>query len=169
MMRRTTMQALSRVRKVVGYLATDRWLVVSALLLVSATRFALCILRVRRAARLLGWLVPGRPGKPPDPSLADRVVRAVMRASRVVPGATCLTQALAAQVLLERHRRPTRLHIGVFRDGRQQVVRGHAWVESEGKVVVGGHDLSTYVPLASLEGRARDAAMPASGGTWRGR
>jgi hypothetical protein len=168
MIPRTTMGALSRGRKVVGYLATDRWLLVSALFLVSATRLGLWVLPVRGVGRVLGWVVSRKPEVTRDPSLADRVAGAVTRASRVVPGATCLTQALAAQVLLERHGRPTRLHIGVFRDGRQ-AVRGHAWVESEGKVVLGGRDLSTYVPLASLEGRARDAVMPARGGAWRGR
>jgi hypothetical protein len=152
------MQALSRARKAVGYLATDRWLVVSALLLVSATRFALCILPVRRAARLLGWLVPGRPGKPPDPSLADRVAAAIMHASRVVPGAACLTQALAAQVLLERHGVPTRLHIGIVRDG-QQAVRGHAWVETQGMIVIGGIMAGQWRPLLTVEG-ARTWSSP---------
>jgi hypothetical protein len=168
-MMRRTMGVLSHGRRIVGCLAADQALLASSLILVPAIRTGLWVFPVRIVVRILAWLVPRRRAVTMDPSLADRVVRAVTRASRVVPGATCLTQALAAQVLLERHGRPTRLHIGVFRDGRQQVVRGHAWVESEGKVVVGGRDLSTYVPLASLEGRAQDAAMPASGGAWRGR
>lgn len=158
MMHRTTMQALSRARKVVGYLATDRWLVVSALLLVSATRLALCILPVRRAARILGWLVPGRPQNTPDPPLADRVVTAVMHASRVVPGAVCLTQALAAQVLLERHGFPTRLHIGIVCDG-QQAVRGHAWVETQGMIVIGGAMAGQWSPVLTVEG-ARTWSSP---------
>jgi hypothetical protein len=168
MIPRSTMGALSRGRKVVGYLAADRGLLVSALCLVSAIRVGLWVLPVRMVGRVLGWVVFRRPEITRDPLLADRVARAITRASRVVPGATCLTQALAAQVLLERHGLPTRLHIGVVRDGGQ-AVRGHAWVESGGKVVMGGRDLSTYVPLTSFEGLMWDAAMPARGGAWRGR
>jgi hypothetical protein len=168
MIPRTTMRALSRGRKVVDCLAADRGLLVSALCLVSAIRLGLLGLPVRMVGRVLGWLVSREPGVTRDPSLADRVARAVTRASRVIPGATCLPQALAAQVLLERHGLPTRLHIGVVRDGRQ-AVQGHAWVESGGKIVMGERDLSTYVTLASFEGRVWHAAMPARGGAWRGR
>jgi hypothetical protein len=164
----TTMGVLSRGRKVIGCLAADRGLLVSALCLVSAIRLGLLVLPLRMVGRVLGWLVSREPGVARDLALANRVARAVTRAGRVIPSATCLTQALAAQLLLERHGFPARLHIGVVRDGRQ-AVRGHAWVESGGKVVIGGPDLSTYVPLASLEGRMWDAATPAGGGASRGR
>lgn len=154
MMRRITMGLLSGGRKVVGCLAADRWLLVSALCLVPAIRFGLCVLPVRAVGRVLGWLVSGKPGVARDPSLADRVARAVTRASRVVPGATCLTQALATQVLLERHGLPTRLHIGVVRDGGQ-AVRGHAWVESQGMIVIGGAMSGQWSPLLTVEGVRR--------------
>jgi hypothetical protein len=159
MMRGIPMGPLSRGRKVVGYLATNGWLLLSALFLVSVARLGLCILPVRRVARLLGWLVPGKPETPIDPSLADRVAAAVTHAGRVVPGATCLTQALAAQVLLERHGVPTRLHIGFFRDG-QQAVRGHAWVESQGRTVIGGAVPGHWSPLLTVEGARIWSAPP---------
>jgi hypothetical protein len=165
----TTMGVLSRGRTVVGScFAADRGLLVSALCLVLAIRIGLWVLPVRMVARTLGSFVSRKPAETLDPSLADRVARGVTQAGRVVPGATCLIRALAVQVLLERHGFPARLHIGVVRDGRQ-AVRGHAWVETGGKVVMGGPDLSTYVPLASLEGRVWDAATPAGGGASRGR
>jgi hypothetical protein len=30
-------------------------------------------------------------------------------------------------------------------------LRAHAWVKSEGRVVIGGHDLGRYAPLIALQ------------------
>jgi hypothetical protein len=45
---------------------------------------------------------------------------------------------------------PSRLHIGVRRDSRNRF-QAHAWVESETRIVVGGHAGSAYTPLLVLE------------------
>lgn len=150
MIPRTTMGALSRGRKVVGCLATDPELLISALVLVPAIRLGLWLLPMRVVGRALGAIVRRKPGSAPDPSLAYRVSRAVGRASRMVPGATCLTQALAAQALLERYGLPTRLHIGLIRD-EGQAVRGHAWVESQGAAVIGAAMSGRWSPLLIVE------------------
>jgi hypothetical protein len=155
----TTMGALSRGRKVLGHLATDRGLLISALCLVSAIRLGLLVFRVRMVGRVLAWLIPRKPEVTRDPSIADRVTRVVLLASRVVPGATCLTQALAAHVLLERHGFPTRLHIGVVREGAQ-TTRGHAWVESQGMIVIGGAMSGGWSPLFTVEGARRWSPRP---------
>jgi transglutaminase superfamily protein len=76
------------------------------------------------------------------------VVWAVRRVSRAVPGATCLTQALAAQVLLSRRGYASRLRIGVAHapgDG----LRAHAWLESDGLIVLGGAPVEAYTPLSA--------------------
>ena len=85
-----------------------------------------------------------------DPSLPDRVARAVRRVSRVVPGATCLTQALVAQALLERRGLPTRLQIGIRDKG--QAMQAHAWLESFGTTVIGGAPSEEWTPLLTIEG-----------------
>jgi hypothetical protein len=75
----------------------------------------------------------------------------VETASRRTPGLkTCLAQALAAQVLLTRRGYPALLRIGVAKGERQQL-QAHAWVESEGKIVIGGSELERYTPLAVLK------------------
>jgi hypothetical protein len=77
-----------------------------------------------------------------------RIVWAVELASRYVP-ATCLSRALSAQVLLARRGYPVLLHFGAVKeDGR---FLAHAWLESEGQVVIGGHVLEPYIPLGTLE------------------
>jgi hypothetical protein len=64
----------------------------------------------------------------------------VTTAARYVPRATCLTQALAAQWLFAWFGHPTLLRIGVAK-GSGKPLRAHAWLESEGRVVVGGESL----------------------------
>lgn len=71
-------------------------------------------------------------GLPPE-----RVAWAVVSASLVVPAATCLVQALAAQLLLGRRGCATQLRIGVARGDAGQI-EAHAWLENDGTIVIGG-------------------------------
>ena len=87
-----------------------------------------------------------------DPASMNRAVWAVELASRYVPRATCLTQALAAQVLLARRGCPARLTIGVAKSQEEQI-EAHAWIESHGQILIGDiKDLSRYTPLPPLGG-----------------
>ena len=82
---------------------------------------------------------------------ADNVSWAVEVASRHTPGVkTCLNQALAAQVLLARRGHPAVLRIGVAK-GKEAHLRAHAWVESEGKIVIGGTGVERFAPFPVLE------------------
>lgn len=76
-----------------------------------------------------------------------RIAAAVARASTTIPGATCLTQAVASVILLRWHSLPATLRIGVAKSGAQ--LAAHAWVESCGAVVIGGTaaELAQYQPL----------------------
>jgi hypothetical protein len=84
---------------------------------------------------------------------ARQLAWAIERVSRYVPAATCLTQALAALVLFSRAGIEARLHIGVAKDERGRLL-AHAWVESEGRTVIGGWELERYRTLAVFEGDA---------------
>ena len=59
--------------------------------------------------------------------------------------------ALDTQVLLSRRGHPTLHHIGVAK-GEEGCLEAHAWLESRGKVVIGGSELERYTPLLALEG-----------------
>jgi hypothetical protein len=83
----------------------------------------------------------------------DAIVWAVRRASRLIPGATCLTQALAGRILLARAGHLSELRIGV-RKNPGTGFEAHAWLEHGGQVVLGGlDDLSRYVPMRSAGNR----------------
>ena len=80
-----------------------------------------------------------------------RVGWAIRKAANHVPRATCLTQALAAQLLLSRFHYASQLCIGIARkeDGGMDA---HAWIEAEGRVVIGGEELERFTRMPDLTG-----------------
>ena len=76
---------------------------------------------------------------------ADRYSWAVTVASRRVPKATCLTQALALQSLLTRAGYESDLRIGVATSDAGRF-EAHAWLESEGRILIGG-DVGRFTVL----------------------
>jgi len=142
---------VTRLRKLLSVSAPDRYLLVGAVFLCGAIRVGLWLLPLRAFQRALCRISQrsDRLGRE-DQISPERIAWAVDVASRFVPGSTCLTGALATQVLLERRNHRACLYLGLTRtpsDG----IKGHAWVEGEKGVVIGGRDLSQYVPLASWE------------------
>ena len=96
----------------------------------------------RNGARLAG-----------DRAVLDQVPWAVTVAGRYVPGrTTCLSRALTVQGMLARLGYPSRLHVGVLR-GKQGEVEGHAWVECEGRILIGGtpSEIGKFTPLAVFD------------------
>ena len=85
-----------------------------------------------------------------DQSARERIAWAVAVASEYVPNATCLTQALAALVLLQREGYGTCLRIGVARSAEGQF-EAHAWLERDGRILVGGSGFGRYVTLLELK------------------
>jgi hypothetical protein len=81
----------------------------------------------------------------------EALVLAVRRVGRAVPCASCLTQALAAEVLLRRAGHTPRVRIGLRRDDFG-ALRAHAWVENRGQVVLGDAEVEGFTPLPALEG-----------------
>jgi hypothetical protein len=104
------------------------------------------VVKFRLALSLLPWrhliAFTNRPtGRPARGLTAERMEWAVRSASRGVPRATCLTQALALNQLLASEDYPCVLHIGVSNDGGG--FAAHAWVELHG------------IPLLSNEAMVR--------------
>ena len=144
---------MKRLRRFVRLSATEQWLLLKAALLLVVIRVGLWFVPFQALRRLLTRAVDIQVGPWwPKQISVERVAWAVEVASRYTPGfRTCLTQALATQVLLARRDHPALVRIGVAR-GEGDKFEAHAWVESEGKVVIGGHDLERYTRLAALEG-----------------
>jgi len=148
---------MKRLRKFMRLPAAERRLLMKAILLLCAVKVGLGLLPFQTLRRLLANLavLPVGLRDVEDPRSIERIVWAVELAGRLVPRAsTCLTQALTAQVLLLRRGHPALVHIGTVK-GESGEFQAHAWVESGGEVLIGGHELEQYSPLAILEGERR--------------
>lgn len=82
----------------------------------------------------------------------EDTARAVAAASRRLPGgATCLTQALVCNAMLQRRGYATRLRIGVAAGEGKDRIAAHAWVEMDNRVIIGElDDLARFAPLRPL-------------------
>lgn len=137
------------IRKFLDLPPAKRELLIKALLLEGAVRTGLWLLPFPHLQKLVLRLAE----KPADDRAnivsADDLAWAISTASRFVPKATCLTQAMAAKILFGTYGYESLLKIGVARgeDGR---MRAHAWLEIQGRAVVGGPECE-YTPLLSME------------------
>jgi len=103
------------------------------------------VLRLQRKARAAN----GHEARA-DPEAVDRITRAVVRASRLVPGSRCLAQALAAQILLGRRGHAAELRIGVARAPTGKLL-AHAWLEEGGRAIFERPHPDSYQPLTRID------------------
>ena len=127
----------------------DRRLLWQAWRLLATVRVGLWLLPFARLRKALERRSATSGESPPtSPRVSSETIAwAVNVASDYVPGTdTCLPQALTAQCLLARHGHPAELCFGVARD-EQDSFKAHAWVESDGKVVIGARELERFTPM----------------------
>lgn len=135
--------------------AADRRLLILSVCLVGLVRTGLWLLPFRVLWRLLARFEPQSGAAPAaEPMAVKRICWAVRLTSRYIPSASCLTQALAAKVLLRRRGHAAKLRIGVAK-GVVANFEAHAWVEVDGRVVIGGSDsrLKRYTGLPEFHER----------------
>lgn len=121
------MSALARFFTLSG---ADRLLVLRAATALVTVRVALSLVSTQR---LRQWAAGMRVPEKRQP--IERIAWAVSAVSRRMPGATCLVSAFALQHLLSREGHPSSLHIGVAKRDRR--FAAHAWVEVEGRTLIG--------------------------------
>jgi hypothetical protein len=137
-----------RLDKFAALPAADRALLLRSLILIAGVRIALWILPFRTIHR---WTVNTASRARKRAPLCRRPIPVlttiVQVVARRVPDASCLTQALATQILLAQAGHPSALRIGVQRDAGK--FKAHAWVECGGRIVIGdvpGLDEFTVLP-----------------------
>ena len=92
----------------------------------------------------------GEPSPETERELRTMVWAVTAVGNRLFPTTPCLTQAVVVHRLFRRRGRSSELRIGVRKDGRGRF-GAHAWVESDGEIVIGGEGLSAgFVPLTSV-------------------
>jgi len=141
-------------RKFLRLKTAERALLLRAVFGVMAARIMLLVAPLPGVRRVVWRMLSAASALAPGHCCpAERVTWAVAVAAKWSPfGSTCLAAALVGQALLSRHGHPARLRIGVRRE-QDRTFAAHAWLESEGKVVVGGPAsvIDRYKPLPELE------------------
>lgn len=142
---------MRRVRIFLRLDASERRLVIRCACVLVAMRLGARLMPVRRLHALVARRARGRGGQASrSHHSAERIAWAVRAAALVIPGATCLPRALTAWMMLRRHGHPAQLRIGIARaDGNS--FAGHAWVESDGEIVLGGENGLRYTPMHVVE------------------
>ena len=127
--------------------ASRRWLLCKA---VSKLAVASVGLRLVSFKRLQNF-IQARPSRKSENRRYDpqELTDALLRGSRYVPGSTCLVQALAGRWLLLREGYSPELRIGV---STANGFEAHAWLELEGKVLIGGLEESArFTPFPPIQ------------------
>lgn len=145
---------LRRLRSFGALTSGDRALALRAILWLGVMRMALPRVSLER---LRAWIDERASRRAEPPSVSAREIRRAMsRAERTLPGATCLARSLAAELLLRSAGHATRLSIGVANATERELpLDAHAWIESDGVVVAGdAAELGRYTVLVTFSSPA---------------
>jgi len=133
-------------RRLAGLTPDRRRLVLRSLLVVVGVRVGLTALSFARLRNVLRKLERRTtPEAEASRPAVDELVWAVGASSRYVPRATCLVQALALELLLERSGRAAAVQIGVAKENGD--LKAHAWVESEGRRLLEDSEPTRFASL----------------------
>ncbi len=140
------MAQFSKLRHLSG---TDHRLLVRTFWVVAGVRLRLSLLPFSANRSLIQNPPPVRTHR----SLAaapDRIAWAVRAVSRMIPQATCLTQALSGQKLLAQAGYASKVVVGVAKS-EQGALNAHAWLEYNEQYLLGGSQDNSFILMPSLE------------------
>lgn len=129
---------MQRCRRFLALERDDRSLVLEAVMLIGIVQVGLRTVPLWLLRRVLEGVKTLRARTRPAGS---RIAWAINAAAPVLPRRSCLSDALAADVMLCRRGYPSTLWFGVkpFKD-HAAALEAHAWVESDGAIVAGALD-----------------------------
>lgn len=139
------------IRRFIALSRFEKAVVLEAVILLFLVRLALSILSL---PRILGALQKLGPLLKFPPLSGRRVLELVEKSSRRLPfKVTCLSLALVAQMILMQTGGRGVLRIGVKKMSPGWI-EAHAWLEEEGKVVLGGPQqlVGDYTPILKWDG-----------------
>jgi uncharacterized SAM-binding protein YcdF (DUF218 family) len=143
---------MTRLRKFWHLSAGDRNFLIKTFFLLAVIRLGLVLIQFNKLLKFINQISQPRPPYSTQKISVDKIVWAVNKVTRYVPGAKCLARALTTQVLMRRYGHSGELRLGVAK-AETGKLEAHAWIEHQGLVVMGNvPDLSRYMPLPSLKG-----------------
>lgn len=123
----------------------DRLDAARAWLWLMGARAGLTLFSYRWIARLIATIPARRSAAGTTP---ERCARAIGRAVRAAPGCGCLPQAVATQCLLRREGLNSNIVFGIAHN-QDGSLEAHAWLWSDGRILVGGEVAGRYTPLVT--------------------
>lgn len=149
---------MTSLAKLMALPAPDRALLFKSLTPLVAMRVGLWTMPYAKVRKIADWMsgrgalrVDGADAKPSR----ERIGWAVATMSRVVPnGINCLVRAMATEIMLKRFGYASTLKFGVVKPGDGHL-EAHAWLESDGIVVIGDFQLDRFVTLQGTDPTAR--------------
>jgi hypothetical protein len=131
----------------------EQWLVIKVAMIFVTLRLGMFLVSLRQLQSVLGWLA-AIARKLQQGNRQDDRNQILWVTSRLganfLTNRSCLTEALTVQLLFWRRGYSADLRIGVSKQQNGKLI-AHAWVESEGEVVIGAVDeLPNYAVLPSL-------------------
>lgn len=134
-------------RKLAALDAAQRALLAEALFVVPLVRVALSLLPFRVVHRGIAAATRRLHRSTSSASRTPgRITWAVTAVAARIPRASCLTQALAATLLLVRHGHAATLRLGVAKND-DGTLRAHAWLESDGQAILGEPAPGAFIPF----------------------
>ena len=130
---RSVRRRLGKFRRLNG---PERWLTVRVVGLLAIVRIGLWTMPFRTMQAFAARLGDRRFSPRCKRLSPQELTSLVSVGADYVPGASCLTQALVAQAILKRYGYRPVLRIGVTR-GPMGYFGAHAWVECDGRVMIG--------------------------------
>lgn len=130
---------------------SEQHLLMAALTLGASIRIALWFLPFRVVRTMIfEWSDASAVPYQTNRATVETIARSVATASRFIPSATCLVQALVTKVLLDRRGVSNDLRIGVAKEASGRL-EAHAWIEYQGEIVLGAvEDLARFTEFPSL-------------------
>lgn len=125
---------------------TKKTLFIKSLTLMLFMRISLTMLSFSKIKKISKIFSRSNNDKKNNLSIED-IIWSIHAVSNYIPKATCLTQAITAQILLYRHDHPSKLKIGVI---KKDDFEAHAWLEINNKIILGESE-EKYVPLLDLD------------------
>ncbi len=128
---------MSRLLKFVKLPTAEKILFIETFLFVPAVRIALWLIPFAVLQRGFSkFLASEAETSEPDWSQIKKIVRAVRFVSRFIPFASCLTQAVAALLLVKLNGQEAELKLGVAKNNNADF-EAHAWLEKNGQIIIG--------------------------------
>ena len=122
---------MRRLRRIAALTPRELALLIEAVVVLVRIRIALCVCSWPQLVSLTAAVQTA-----PRPRLnAAQLAWAIRSGSRVVPKATCLTQALALHHVLSTHGYRSMVHVGIAK--HHGVIDSHAWVEGPDGMLLG--------------------------------